>query len=654
MSKLTFYVDGQKLDISENIDFTRIYRGLETTDTKKNNYSLTVKFPFTYTNDLIFKRTNSLTYKSNFPYETHECDVVANAVVLISKANLILLSTTDSYECTLTWEDNDIIGNIINSTVKLGLALSEFPLVEWNFNDPTATWNYTTTKTSTYGVVPYYSYGKNYFDFIGVPTGFNQPYSMPHPIVNFFYLLNELFTALDITVNMPIDKEDFLKSLIIRPNERINTYKNNIFKCCFFWSTTSSFSQCIFMIPNFKNITYLEDDKNLGNNSFYFKVETLNTDGIDYVQSITSSINVYDPVNDNYVSLSPKQLYRVTCLYDCTATLNITNCFNTTDYCKIYKFDFDLEDFVYLDQFTYADTLPSGKEFTYNLKKDDFLIFIFPYHNTDMYFELDITVDLNEDLKGVETPMNFPSFFHIPSCITLTVGQLITEALNLTGSQLTYDVNSDEFTFSQKTKQNATAFDITKYVTSIKEVSYDTKYLFNTNLGQNNYYKYLSTTPINGDYNKTFANSNLALDVTQVQSLFSTSDLQSGLAKVRENYPDVLFTDYLDYYYNIFVKQPLHIFFDDLANNRVVYKNASQNWNVIFDAFYTDWFEDLETRILSGTVRLVKLNASISDFEFKRINTKGIVYIKTYGKFYGVIEIAKNGDFAEFFLLELY
>ena len=112
MSRLTFYVDGEKVDVYENIDFTGIYRGLETTDTKKNNYSLTVKFPFTYKNDLIFKRTNSLTYKSDFPYDTHECDVVANAVVLISKANLVLLSTTHTYECALTWENSDFIGAI--------------------------------------------------------------------------------------------------------------------------------------------------------------------------------------------------------------------------------------------------------------------------------------------------------------------------------------------------------------------------------------------------------------------------------------------------------------------------------------------------------------------------------------------------------------
>ena len=44
----------------------------------------------------------------------------------------------------------------------------------------------------------------------------------------------------------------------------------------------------------------------------------------------------------------------------------------------------------------------------------------------------------------------------------------------------------------------------------------------------------------------------------------------------------------------------------------------------------------------------------MSDIIFKRVNPKGLVYIKNYGKYYGIIEVAKNGDFAEFFLLELF
>jgi hypothetical protein len=183
MSNLIFIINGQKVDIDKNIDFTRIYRGLETADTKKNNYSLTVKFPFTYVNDLVFKRTNSLIYKSSFPYENNLCDVLSKSgVVIISKANVKLLSTTDSYECALTWDDFDFVGSIINNPTKLGVFLKSFPFVEWNYND-VATYDedsYTTLKANTYGYC-------RYTHFYGSDE--NQHFNTyAHPLINFNYL----------------------------------------------------------------------------------------------------------------------------------------------------------------------------------------------------------------------------------------------------------------------------------------------------------------------------------------------------------------------------------------------------------------------------------------------------------------------------------
>ncbi len=667
MNSLIFIIDGQVVDVNEKIDFTRIYRGADTADAKKNNYSLTVKFPFSYTNDLIFKRTNSLSYKSDFPYDEHICDVLSSTgITLINKANLRLLSTTDSYECAMTWENFDIIGAVLNNPIKLGALLSEFPLLNWNFEDSLCDCTYDTTKADTYGLIEYDSGGRNYF-YESSPDTFNQKYNLPHPVINYKYLLSEVCTALGITINIPTLKDDFLKSLIIRPNKRLNSYKNNVFKCCFNWYGTYDVDQVIFMVPNFKNVNYLLDDKNLGNNSFYFNVEVTTPQGDDDLRYL-GSVQIYDPVQDDLVTIHPLQMYRVNCLNDCTATFTITDFPNILGSCKIYKLNWvdgdpPTGDYVLLDTFSYSDVVLGNAIYTHDIKKNDFLVFVFEYHDPSVYFELTIDVDVNSDLSATTTPMSFPSMFHIPSCIDLSSGELITEALKLTGSELTYDVNSDTYSFSEKTKQNDTAYDITDNVTRIKEITYDTKYLFNTRLGQNNFYKYLTNSPIDGDYNKTLANENLVLNFTQLISLFSTSAINtSGTfddeAIVHENDASTHYTHYYifgsTFYYNIFNEQPLHLFWNDVVNSRVVYLPAEQNWSVIFGLFYSDWFADLETRILSGTVRLIKLNAEITDIEFKRINTKGIVYIKTYGKFYSIIEIAKNGDFAEFFLLELY
>jgi len=661
MSNLIFIIDGVKADLSENVEFNRVYRGGDTLDTKKNNYSFTLKFPFTYNNDLIFKRANSLSHKSEFPYQTHECDAISNGIKVISKGKLSLLSTTDSYECAVSWENLDIIGAVLNNPTKIKSLLSEFPLLNWNFEDALIDYSYDGTKANTYGYIEYDSGGRNYF-YESSPNGFNQKYNLPHPVINFKYLLDLVFTELDITVNIPTLKEDFLQNLLIRPNKRVNSYQNNNFKCCFYWIGSFDNSQSIFMIPNFKNINYLADDKNLGNNSFYFNVETKDVDGDDDLEFL-GTVTIYDPVVADTILIHPKQLYRVNCLYDCNVTITISNCFNTVNPCKIYKFNFATSDYVLLETFYYSDVVLGNAIYTHTLKKDDFLVFIFEFHDTDMYFEVDLEVDSNPLLFEEGTKMSFPSMFHIPSCIDLSSGELITEALKLTGSELTYDVNSDSYSFSEKIKQNATAYDITKRITSIKKITYDTKYLFNTKLGQNNLYQYLNNSPVDGDYNKEFDNPNLVESITQVISLFSPSGINTSgtfidLAIAHENNASNYFTHYftagITYYYNLFEEQPLHLLWNDSTNSRIVYLPTELDWEVIFDLFYLDWFNDLETIILSGSIRLVELTSEITDIEFKRINTKGLVYIKTYGKYYSIIEVIKNGDFTEFFLLELY
>lgn len=653
MSNLTFIIDNQTVETSESTEFTRVYRGADNLDTKKNNYSLTVKFPFTYNNEKIFLRTNSLSYRSAFPYQTHVCNVLKDGVTLISNGKLVLLSTTNGFECSITWDDVDIIGNLINNNTSLGYLLHNFPLLNWDFNDNLFDWDYSTGKANTYGIFKYYSGGSHYFD-VTVPGVINQVYTLPHPLVNFYYLLNEVFTALGYSFTIPTAKENFLKSLLIRPNKRINSYKNTNFKCCFSFFETSDLGQVIYLVPNFKNINYLDSDKNLGNNSFYFRVETTDVNGTDYFTSLPANINVYDPVTDYYVYSKPRQSYRVQCMQDCIGTLTIDNFGTGETFTTCYRFDSFNK--IYVELFTFN----APYLYTFDLKKDDFLVFVNVDHDSTLYFELSLDVAENPSHRGVETKMAFPSLFHIPSCIGLTVGEFINEALILTGSELDYDINSNSFVFIDKIKRNKSSYDITKNIVNFKEIKYDTKYLYNNGLGQNNYFKYASTSPINADYNKTVANTSLILDKTQVQSKFFTSENQTvgtytGLLKVTENNDTNIYSDYFeDFYYNIFTEKNLNLLYNDVANSKVIYVDSILKWETIFNNFYADWLSDLESLVLSGSIRLIKLNANIGEVEFKRINTKGNVYISTTGKYYSIVEITKQGDECELFLLELF
>jgi len=626
MNRLTFYVDGQKLDISENIDFTRIYRGLETTDTKKNNYSLTVKFPFTYTNDLIFKRTNSLTYKSNFPYDTHECDVVANSVVLISKANLVLLSTTDAYECAMTWENFDFIGAILNNPMKIGEFLESFPFIDWNLNHSLMDKTYSTTKADTYGYLLYNDGGGD----VGISG--TKYYSYQHPMINFNYLLGLIFYEYGFNLSIPTAKNNFLQGLLIRPNKESDIYTNNVFEMqvdCFgpIWMYNANAG---YLYPVAENTGTSPRTPAIGNNSYYFKSWIDSTDGEDAFFTDHTAI---------------QQIYRFKCFASCTGTLTISNFVLGTDQRSVLK-QWSAATETWSTLFTVSGNMSA----TIIAEEGDWFSFSTFIDNDE--FKISLSVSPDTAYKGIPNPLYFPAMMHIPTCIDMSVGEYVNHALQLTASELTYDVNSDTYLFSEKTKENGSAYDLTKHITSIKEISYDTKYIY-SKLGQLNIFKYLSTSPIDADYNITVVNDKLVPVKTFVDLLFSTSNTQSG-GTYNGNCVAIEHTFPAGQIWTQFTEQPLHLLYNDSANSKVYFSTAVLDLPIIFGLFWNNFWTDLEALALAGTVRLLKVETEISEFEFKRVNPKGTVYIKTYGKYYGVIEIAKNGDYAEFFILELY
>lgn len=626
MNNLTFVVDGKKVDIDKNISFTRIYRGLETTDTKKNNYSLTVKFPFTYNNDLVFRRTNSLSYKSSFPYDIHTCDVANNGVVLIIKAVLVLLSTTDSYECALTWDNFDNIGAILNNDTKLGVFLKDFPFVEWNYNG-VATYDedtYSTLKANTYGYLPYK-------DFTGT-IEYQHFATFKHPMINFNYLLGLIFTELAVTLSIPTTKNDFLQSLVIRPNKEFDINTNNVFQAKMHVINT------YIMFPYALQFDYRWDmdlspgSPTFGRNSYYFKTWIDSNDGDDGLAinygngdiPQTKRIKAYGNTTNNVITIS-----------------NFSVTVGGAEFVR-YRGGF----------FTVLFNLLGGNGTHYFDAEDgDWYFFNNPSGGGDVSFDFTINTTVLED-ELIPNPLRFPSMYHIPTCIDMTVAEFIKQALDITCSELTYDRNSDTYYFSERTKENSSAYDITKNITSIKEITYDTKYIY-SKLGQINIFKYYERIPIDADYVITVVNDKLVPTITFINLLFSTSNTVSG--GTYDGTCEALEHNYVgSEEYILFEEEPLHLLYNNTTTNKVYFDVPILEMENIFNEFWALFFADLEALALAGTVRLLKINTEITDIEFKRINTKGTVYIKTYGKYYGVIEITKNGDFAEFFLLELY
>lgn len=628
MDNLVFIIDGQKVDISNNPDFTRVYRGLETADTKKNNYSLTVKFPFTPTNDLVFKRTNSLSYKSSFPYDTHTCDVSSSGgVILISKANLVLLSTTDSYECAMTWENFDIIGAILNNPTKLGvLLLNSFPVLDWNLNHSLMDKTYTTGKADTYGYLLYNDGGGD----VGISS--TKYYSYQHPLINYNYLLGLIFAELGLTLSIPTTKNDFLQSLIVRPNKEYDNYLNNVFEFnvdCFGFIYMYN-ANAAYLYPSPENTGTSPTTPAIGNNSYYFKSWIDSTDGKDSFYYDVSAI---------------QQIYRFKSFANSVSTLTISNFVLGSGGRAILK-QWSAATSTWATLFTVSGNMSA----TIIAEEGDW--FAFSTSIDDDTFKVTITTTVEPSYIDTPNELRFPSLFHIPTCIDMTVGEYVKQALDITCSELTYDVNSDTYYFSERTKENGSAYDITKNITNIKEITYDTKYIYNK-LAESNYFKYLSTSPINSDLTISIVNDKLLPTLTFIYLSFNTSNTQSG-GTYDGNCVAIEHTFPIGQIWTQYTEQPLHLLYNNTSTSKIYFDTSVLDMSEIFDDFWTEYWSDLESLVLSGTARLLKVQTQITDIEFKRINTKGNVYIKTYGKFYGIIDIYKNGDFAELFLLELF
>ena len=627
MDKLEFYIDGQLAEISENVDFTRIYRGSETVDLNKNNYTLTVKFPFTYNNQKLFLRANSLSYKSEFPYQTHTCIVKSNGITLID-GKIVLLSTTDAFECSIVWKPIDFIGAILNNPTKLGVFLNDFPEYDWNYSLSNMDLTYDSTKSNTSGYIEYNDGGGNL-----KPGTFKFWYSYPHPIINLRYLLQLVFDKFGFSLSIPTAKNNFLTSQIIRPNKEFDRYENVDFH---------GYINCRVDVPislssGYGKVSYFDEGDDpagsdaYGNNSYYFK-------------NIVDSTNGQDSyyLDDGLVP----QYFRIQCFYNGTATFTLSQMSYDSSVPNIHIFQYIKSTNTTIQ----IHTVSTNTSFSVTCEDGDQFWTYGAFSVTR--FKLKITPDVNT-INLTPNRLAYPAKYHIPTNIDLTVGEFVIEALNFTGSDLSYDVNSDTYSFVDKQKVNLSSFDLTKYITGIKEITYDNKYIY-SKLGQVNIFKYLIDTPIDADYYFSVGNTNLVLEKIFFDSKFSTSLITSGgtfdglCEAVEHSYENAPF-----YLWTKFTEQPLHILWNDTANNRIVFTSDLEMSNIV-TLFWQDYLDDLTNLVISGTVRAIKIYADINDVVFKRISMSSPVYIENYGKYYGVIQVEKKGNKCEFFLLELF
>lgn len=192
------YIDGIKVDMGDS-DISLEYRSNIFTDISKivSNFSYTIKLPKTKNNLRLIECAHIPSAVSTFPYIPHTAILLRDGVQIIDKANVILISVSDTIEIALSW------GNINNFEVMVN--------------------NGKTLKEMSYGMNPGVDYtrwaymGLSTSQFLRINYGLKdtERSAWYHPVVTAKWIIDKISQEYGMTIEYPEDRMDALDRLKI-------------------------------------------------------------------------------------------------------------------------------------------------------------------------------------------------------------------------------------------------------------------------------------------------------------------------------------------------------------------------------------------------------------------------------------------------------
>ena len=192
------YIDGTKVDMGDS-GISLEYRSNIFTDISKivSNFSYTIKLPKTKNNLRLIECAHIPSAVSTFPYISHTAILLRDGVQIIDKANVVLISVSDTIEIALSW------GNINNFEVMVnnGKSLNEL----------------------SYGMNPGVDYtrwgymGSSTPQFLRINYGLKdtERSAWYHPVVTAKWIIDKISQEYGITIEYPEDRMDMLDRLKI-------------------------------------------------------------------------------------------------------------------------------------------------------------------------------------------------------------------------------------------------------------------------------------------------------------------------------------------------------------------------------------------------------------------------------------------------------
>lgn len=192
------YIDGTKVDMGDS-GISLEYRSNIFTDVSKivSNFSYTIRLPKTKNNLRLIECAHIPSAVSTFPYISHTAILLRDGVQIIDKANVVLISVSETIEIALSW------GNINNFEVMVN--------------------NGKTLKEMSYGMNPGVDYtrwgymGSSTPQFLRINYGLKdtERSAWYHPVVTAKWIIDKISQEYGITIEYPEDRMDMLDRLKI-------------------------------------------------------------------------------------------------------------------------------------------------------------------------------------------------------------------------------------------------------------------------------------------------------------------------------------------------------------------------------------------------------------------------------------------------------